>query len=72
MDLKKMNELLSKNNISMEMIKKMAKKYESLDLSNDDNLRKTINDIAKLLGKNISLEAQNQMIETIKKGDFKM
>lgn len=72
MDFKKMNDLLSKNNISMEMIKKMAKKYESLDLSNDDNLRKTINDIAKLLGKNISLEAQNQMIETIKKGDFKM
>lgn len=72
MDFKKMNELLSKNNLSMDMIKKMAKKYESLDLSNDDNLRKTINDIAKLLGKNVSLEAQNQMIETIKKGDFKM
>ena len=72
MDFKKMNELLSKNNLSIDMIKKMAKKYESLDLSNDDNLRKTINDIAKLLGKNISLEAQNQMIETIKKGDFKM
>ena len=72
MDFKKINQILSQNNLSMDMIKKMAKKYESLDLSNDDNLRKTINDIAQLLGKNISLEAQNQMIETIKKGDFKM
>ena len=71
MNFKQMNEVLAQNNLSFDKIKELAKKYENLDLKNEDHLRDTINDLSILLGKKLSVEQQNKMIETIKKGEYK-
>ena len=71
MNFKQMNEVLAQNNLSFDKIKELAKKYENLDLKNEDHLRDTINDLSTLLGKKLSVEQQNKMIETIKKGEYK-
>lgn len=71
MNFKQMNEVLAQNNLSFDKIKELAKKYENLDLKNEDHLRDTINDLSILLGKKLSVEQQNKMIDTIKKGEYK-
>lgn len=72
MNMKQMNEILSQNNLSMNDVMKIANRFNGKDLSNEKELRHVIQDISKMLGKSISLEKENQMIEMVKKGDLKL
>ena len=53
-------------------ISNLAKKFEHLNLKKDEDLKLAISQIATFLGKEVSDENQNKMIETLKKGNFKL
>ena len=72
MNLKMINELLKQNNLTMNDINKLAKKFEKFNFKNEADLRIAICEIASFLGKEVSLEEQQRMIETLKKGDIKL
>ena len=54
-----------KTKVKKEDILKLAKKISGQDLSDEDNLRTLIKDVAKLAGKEVSKEKEQKIIETI-------
>ena len=72
MNLKMINELLKQNNLTMNDINKLAKKFERLNFKDESDLRMAICEIASFLGKEVSIEDQQKMIDTLKKGDIKL
>ena len=72
MNLKNINEILKQNNLTINDISNLAKRFEHLNLKNDEDLKLAIKQIANFLGKEVSQENQNKMIETLKKGNFKL
>lgn len=68
----KMNENIferveKKTNVKKEDILKLAKRISGQDLSNDENLRSLIKDVAKLAGKDVSKEKEEKIINAVKK-----
>ena len=56
-----------KTKVKKEDILKLAKKISGQDLSNEDNLRTLIKDVAKLAGKELSKEKEEKIISAVKK-----
>lgn len=56
-----------KTKVKKEDILKLAKKISGQDLSNEDNLRTLIKDVAKLTGKEVSKEKEEKIISAVKK-----
>lgn len=56
-----------KTKVKKEDILKLAKKISSQDLSDEDNLRTLIKDVAKLAGKEVSKEKEEKIISAVKK-----
>ncbi|HBD06033.1 MAG TPA: stage VI sporulation protein F [Firmicutes bacterium] len=54
-------------NVKKEDILKLAKRISGQDLSDDDNLRALIKDVAKLAGKEVSKEKEEKIISAVKK-----
>ena len=72
MNLKMISELLKQNNLTINDISNLAKKFEHLNLKKDEDLKIAITEIASFLGKEVSEENQDKMIETLKKGNIKL
>lgn len=62
-----MIELRKKTKVKKEDILKLAKKISGQDLSDEDNLRTLIKDVAKLAGKEVSKEKEEKIISAVKK-----
>ena len=64
-----------KTNVKKEDIINLARKASNQDLTNENNLRKLIKEVAKLAGKDVSKEKEEKIINAIKKDkipkDFK-
>ena len=56
-----------KTKVKKEDILKLAKKISGQDLSDEDNLRTLIKDVAKLAGKEESKEKEEKIISAVKK-----
>lgn len=56
-----------KTKVKKEDILKLAKKISGQDLSDEDNLRTLIKDVAKLAGKEVSKEKEEKIISAVKK-----
>ena len=56
-----------KTKVKKEDILKLAKKISGQDLSDEDNLRTLIKDVAKLSGKEVSKEKEEKIISAVKK-----
>ena len=56
-----------KTKVKKEDILKLAKKISGQDLSDEDNLRTLIKDVAKLAGKELSKEKEEKIISAVKK-----
>ena len=56
-----------KTKVKKEDILKLAKKISGRDLSDEDNLRTLIKDVAKLAGKEVSKEKEEKIISAVKK-----
>lgn len=66
MDFKTIIDLLSKSNINQEAMYELVGEASSLDLREEDNLRKIIRKGAMIAGKTIPMEQENKLIEILK------
>ena len=64
-----------KTNVKKEDIISLAKSFSGQDLSDENNLRKLIKQVAKLAGKEVSKEKEESIVKAVKKDkvpkDFK-
>lgn len=72
MNINQLNEVLKNNNISINDVMRIAKKFEEKDLNNEHELRAVIQDLGKLLGKEFDTSQENQMINMVKNRNVKM
>ena len=63
----KFDRVEKKTKVKKEDILKLAKKISGQDLSDEDNLRTLIKDVAKLAGKEVSKEKEEKIISAVKK-----
>ena len=66
MDFKTIIDLLSKSNINQEAMYELVGEASSLDLREEDNLRKIIRKGAMIANKTIPMEQEDRIIEILK------
>ena len=66
MDFKTIIDLLSKSNINQEAMYELVGEASSLDLREEDNLRKIIRKGAMIANKTIPMEQEDKIIEILK------
>lgn len=71
MDEKIFDKVEEKTNIKREDIISLAKSIQGKDMNNERNLRKLIQDVAKLAGKKVSKEKEEKIIKAVKKDQVK-
>ena len=60
------NKIEKKTNVNKDTILSLAKKIQSQNMQDDNNLRDLIKDISSITGKSISKEKEDKIINTIK------
>ncbi len=71
MDEKIFDKVEEKTNVKREDIISLAKSIQGKDMNNEKNLRKLIQDVAKLAGKTVSKEKEEKIIKAVKKDQVK-
>lgn len=71
MDDKIFDKVEEKTNVKREDIISLAKSIQGKDMNNEKNLRKLIQDVAKLAGKTVSKEKEEKIIKAVKKDQVK-
>jgi len=71
MDEKIFDRVEEKTNVKREDILSLAKSIQGKDMNNEKNLRKLIQDVARLAGKNVSKEKEEKIIKAVKKDQVK-
>ena len=71
MDEKIFDKVEEKTNVKREDIINLAKSIQGKDMNNERNLRKLIQDVAKLAGKTVSKEKEEKIIKAVKKDQIK-
>ena len=71
MDEKIFDKVEEKTNVKREDIINLAKSIQGKDMNNERNLRKLIQDVAKLAGKTVSIEKEEKIIKAVKKDQVK-
>ena len=71
MDEKIFDKVEEKTNAKREDIISLAKSIQGKDMNNERNLRKLIQDVAKLAGKKVSKEKEEKIIKAVKKDQVK-
>ena len=71
MDEKIFDKVEEKTNVKREDIINLAKSIQGKDMNNERNLRKLIQDVAKLAGKTVSKEKEEKFIKAVKKDQVK-
>ncbi len=67
MDIKKIFDLISSNNIDQAAVFALVNEAKSVDLNNDENIRSLIKKAAKLANKNFDKNTEDKIIQLIKK-----
>ncbi len=62
----KLFQMLADENINKDNVMKLAASLKNINLEDEDNIRKVIKDVAKIAGKNIDSDLENQLVNTIK------
>ena len=71
MDEKIFDRVEEKTNVKREDILSLAQSIQGKDMNNEKNLRKLIQDVARLAGKNVSKEKEEKIIRAVKKDQVK-
>ena len=71
MDEKIFDKVEEKTNVKRDDIISLAKSIQGKDMNNERNLRKLIQDVAKLAGKKVSKEKEEKIIKAVKKDQVK-
>ena len=71
MDEKIFDKVEEKTNVKREDIISLAKSIQGLDMNNERNLRRLIQDVARLAGKSVSKEKEEKIIKAVKKDQVK-
>ena len=71
MDEKIFDKVEEKTNVKREDIISLAKSIQGKDMNNERNLRKLIQDVAKLAVKKVSKEKEEKIIKAVKKDQVK-
>lgn len=71
MDEKIFDKVEEKTNVKREDIISLAKSIQGKDMNNEKNLRKLIQDVARLAGKTVSKEKEEKIIKAVKKDQVK-
>ena len=67
MNFNKALQFISDNNIQPEAVFELVEKVRTMDLSNEDNIRKVIKDVSKLANKPIDKAQENKIVREILK-----
>lgn len=67
MNINNVLNFISENNISPDEVFTLVEKVKGMDLSNEDNIRRVIRDVAKLAGKPIDKVQENKIVREILK-----
>ena len=71
MDEKIFDKVEEKTNVKREDIISLAKSIQGKDMNNERNLRRLIQDVARLAGKTVSKEKEEKIIKAVKKDQVK-
>lgn len=71
MDEKIFDKVEEKTNVKREDIISLAKSIQGMDMNNERNLRRLIQDVARLAGKTVSKEKEEKIIKAVKKDQVK-
>lgn len=71
MDEKIFDKVEEKTNVKREDIIALAKSIQGKDMNNERNLRRLIQDVARLAGKTVSKEKEEKIIKAVKKDQVK-
>lgn len=71
MDEKIFDKVEEKTNVKREDIISLAKSIQGLDMNNERNLRRLIQDVARLAGKSVSKEKEEKIIKAVQKDQVK-
>ena len=65
MNLNKIMNFISENNIKPEDVFYLVDRVKNMDLSNEENIRHVIRDVSKIAGKELSEHEENKLIKEI-------
>ncbi|CCY07210.1 bH1641 protein [Coprobacillus sp. CAG:698] len=65
MNLGKVLNLITENNINPEDVFKLVDKVKTMDLKNEDNIRDVIHEVSKIDNKPIDAEKENALVKKI-------
>lgn len=65
MNLGKVLNLITENNINPEDVFKLVDKVKTMDLKNEDNIRDVIHEVSKIANKSIDAEKENALVKKI-------
>ena len=71
MDEKIFDKVEEKTNVKREDIISLSKSIQGLDMNNERNLRRLIQDVARLAGKSVSKEKEEKIIKAVQKDQVK-
>ena len=66
MNMSKVFNFISENNISPNDVFMLVEKVKNLDLNNEQNIRIVIRDVAKLANRPLDINKENQIVREIK------
>lgn len=65
MNLGKVLNLITENNINPDDVFKLVDKVKNMDLKNENNIREVIHEVSKIANKPISEEKENSLVKKI-------
>lgn len=65
MNLGKVLNLITENNINPDDVFKLVDKVKNMDLKNENNIREVIHEVSKIANKPISVEKENSLVKKI-------
>lgn len=65
MNLNKIMNFISENNIQPEDVFLLVDKVKNMNLNNEENIRQVIKDVSKIAGKELSLNEENKLVKEI-------
>ena len=65
MNLNKIMNLISENNIQPEAVFALVEKVRQMDLNNEESIRQVIRDVSKIAGKSLDKAEENKLVRDI-------
>ncbi|QVK20323.1 stage VI sporulation protein F [Mycoplasmatota bacterium] len=62
----KLFQMLADQNINKDSVMKLAASLKNINLEDEENIRKVIKDVARIAGKTVDRDLEDQLVSTIK------